>query len=106
MLSVSLYFFCWFYITWKQLATEIGGDHHPVWHALSLFVPIYNLFRIHKHMSVIKNLSIATSFSPGAIVVLTMASGALDWNSITVDDTAIVLVMGFVSTALTTFVVA
>ena len=52
-LTAELYVFYWFYLTSKQLAAETGEDHHPVWHALTLFVPFYNLFRMHAHVRVI-----------------------------------------------------
>ena len=61
VLSFGLYQLYWFYLTWKQLASETDEDHYPVWHALSLFVPIYNLFRVHRHMSVIKELASRSS---------------------------------------------
>ena len=107
VLSFGFYFLWWFYITWKQLASETGDDHRPVWHALSLFVPIYGLFRLHRHMSVIKELSMATSLSPGAVVVVTMVSGALGfYSAIRIDDPTAVLVIDMISLAFTTFVVA
>ena len=40
ILSGGLYIFYWFYLTWKQLESETRDQHYPVWHALTLFVPI------------------------------------------------------------------
>jgi hypothetical protein len=75
----GLYFFYWLYSTWKQLQDETGDVYYPVWHALSLIVPVYGLFRLHKHMRVIQNLNeragIESSLTPGLVVVLI----ALNW---------------------------
>jgi RNA polymerase subunit RPABC4/transcription elongation factor Spt4 len=84
--TYGLYFFYWLYLTWKQLQGETREVHYPVWHALTLFVPIYGLFRLHKHMGIVQALALRagvnTSLTPGLAVVLI----ALTW------------VLGFVST--------
>ena len=49
--------FWWFYITWKQHQPETGDQHYTIWHALTLSVPIYNLFKVHRHVSVINELA-------------------------------------------------
>ena len=56
ILTSGVYALYWLYQTWKQLQAETGDVHYPVWHALTLFVPVYGLFRIHRHMSVIQEL--------------------------------------------------
>lgn len=48
-LSFGLYPIYWFYITWKHCRDYTGDNHYPVWHALTLLVPIYMYFRIHAH---------------------------------------------------------
>ena len=110
IISFGLYLFWWFYITWKQLARETGEEHFPVWHALSLFVPIYGLFRIHKHMSIIKDLAVRagldTSLSPGIVVVLAILSNALDWASFTTTDVGALVTLGVISVVLSTTIVA
>ena len=55
-LSNGLYLFYWFYITWKQYHETTDETVYPVWHALSLIIPIYNLFRIHKPVRTFKTL--------------------------------------------------
>ena len=51
VLSFGTYLFYWFYLTWKQYRDHTGElVVYPVWHALALWVPIYNLFRAHHHM--------------------------------------------------------
>ena len=110
ILSFGLWFFWWYYITWKQLTSEIGGQHYPIWHTLTLFVPVYSLFRAHRHMSVIKDLAlqarVVTSLSPGIVVVLLALSGALDGASLSITDTGTALTMALISVALTTTIIA
>ena len=109
LLSGGLYIFWWFYITWKHLDSESNEDHHPVWHALTLLVPVYNLFRMHHHVSVIKNLAIGagltTSLSTGLIVVLWAVSNTLGWASLRVDDQAALALLGVLGAVLTTTVI-
>ncbi len=57
IVTSGLYVFYWLYLTWKHLQSETGEVHYPVWHALTFLVPIYGLFRIHKHVSVIQDVS-------------------------------------------------
>ena len=110
ILSFGLYLFWWLYMTWKQLASETGEEHFPIWHALSLFVPIYGLFRIHRHMSIIKDLAVRagldTSLSPGIVVVLAVLSGGLDGVSINITDVGALVTLGIISVALSTTIVA
>lgn len=106
ILSFGLYFFYWFYLTWKQLASETNENHYPVWHALTLFVPIYNLFRIYRHMTVIKELAVraglTASLSPGWAVVLVIIISALDNASFRTTDVGVAVVLGVLSTAIAT----
>ena len=80
-LSLGLYFYYWTYLTWKHLQSETEEVHYPVWHALSLLVPIYGLFRIHKHTSVIRDLAaksgIETSLNPDLVFVLMLLNTLL-----------------------------
>lgn len=73
VLSAGLYFFYWFYMTWKHYRDGTGNEAYPVWHTLTLFVPIYGLFRVHAHMRTYKELmteeGMATTISPGSSVV-------------------------------------
>ena len=81
VLSLGLYFYYWVYLTWKHLQPETEQVHYPVWHALSLFVPVYGLFRIHKHVSVIRDLAVKsgveTSLSPDLVFVLMLLNTIL-----------------------------
>ena len=73
ILSGGLYIFYWFYITWKQYRDHTDNEAYPIWHSLTLLVPIYNWFRIHAHMRTYKelmsSLHLATSIRPGISVV-------------------------------------
>ena len=57
IVTSGLYVFYWLYLTWKHLQSETGDVHYPVWHALTFLVPVYGLFRIHKHVAVIQAVS-------------------------------------------------
>ena len=50
VLSAGLYYLHWVYRTWGQLAREAPGHgpYYPVWHALTLLVPVYAQFRMHR----------------------------------------------------------
>ncbi len=106
ILSGGLYIFWWFYVTWKQLATETDEEHYPVWHGLSLGVPIYNLFRMHRHVSVINQLAVgarSTIFlTAGLAVVLWMVSSAVSFSSFRVDEPSALVAIAVLDTALTT----
>ena len=74
VVSLGLYFLYWLFFTWKQLANETQDLHYPVWHALAFLVPVYGLFRIHRHMTVIRDLAVGkgvdTPLEPGLAMVL------------------------------------
>jgi hypothetical protein len=57
VLSAGLYIFYWSYLTWKQLKAETRDDHYPVWHALTIWIPLYNLFQIHSISRLFRNRS-------------------------------------------------
>tara|TARA_B100000315_G_scaffold37613_1_gene32231 strand:+ start:904 stop:1614 length:711 start_codon:yes stop_codon:yes gene_type:complete len=75
-LSYGLYLFYWFYLTWKQYRDHTQTEAYPVWHALTLMVPGYNLFRAHAHMRSFKglmlNAGLASTISAGSGVVLVL----------------------------------
>lgn len=57
ILTFGLYLlFYWFYLTWKQYRDHTGNEAYPVWHTLSLFVPIYGLFRAYAHARTYRDL--------------------------------------------------
>jgi hypothetical protein len=80
--SYGFYLIYWFYVTWKQYRDHTGDEAYPIWHALTLFVPIYNLFRTYAHMRTYRNLmsgeGLGTTISPGWAVAAVMISGAID----------------------------
>jgi len=81
ILSFGLYFYYWFYLTWKHYRDYTGTENYPVWHALTLFVPIYFLFRVHAHVRSFKELMVergmTSSLSPGVVVALVLLSNLL-----------------------------
>ena len=85
IISYGLYLFYWFYLTWKQYRDHTREEAFPVWHTLTLMVPIYGLFRTHAHTRVFKDLmtrqGLMTTIAPGWAVAAVLASSALDWNS-------------------------
>ena len=103
--SLGVYQYWWFYITWKQLAPVTMAGHRPVWHALAMLVPIYNFFRLHKHIAVIKEASGSPTLSPRLVVALTIGSTALVLASLRIDNAAILFVIVLTGLAVTTFIV-
>ncbi|MDP6550352.1 MAG: hypothetical protein QF659_09805, partial [Dehalococcoidia bacterium] len=87
VLSNGLYLFYWFYLTWKQYREQTRIEAFPVWHALTLMVPGYNLFRIHSHMRSLKQLmldsDLASTISAGwavALVLILIALGVMSYQ--------------------------
>ncbi len=48
--SGGLYFFYWFYLTWKQYRDHTNEEVYPFWHTMTQSVPVYGLFRVHARM--------------------------------------------------------
>ncbi len=79
VLSFGLYLLYWMFLTWRQyrdcVAQPQSSDEqpeavqYPFWHALTLLVPIYGLYRTHAHMSAFRDLmraqNLPTTISPG-----------------------------------------
>ena len=65
VLSFGLYLLYWMYLTWKQYRDSAARPQpaneqtesiqYPVWHALSMLVPLYGLYRTHAHMSAFRD---------------------------------------------------
>ena len=81
VLSYGLYLLYWFYLTWKQYRDHTGTDAYPVWHALTLFVPIYGLFRTHAHARTYRSLlwdaGLSSSIRPGWSWLAVLVAGFL-----------------------------
>ena len=56
VLTWGLYLYYWFYLTWKQYRDHTGDEAYPVWHVLTLYVPIYGLFRTYAHARTYRDL--------------------------------------------------
>jgi len=86
VLSYGLYLFYWFYLTWKQYRDRTGHEAYPVWHALSVAVPIYGLFRTHFHMRSFKELMVndhvSSTIGIGWVVALVLVSLVLNSASV------------------------
>ena len=109
-LSTGLYFFYWFYITWKHLSTEIEGKNYPFWHAMTLNVPVYGMFRLHAHVRIINELavrqSITTTLAPGLAVVLLVLATTLNFASIGITNRLAIIVVTLISATLVTVLMA
>ena len=55
-LSAGLYVFYWMYLTWRHYRDHTGETAYPIFHALSLMLPVYQFFRLHAHMRVYQEL--------------------------------------------------
>ena len=98
LISLGWYLLYWFYITWKQLADETDERHYPLWHALGLLVPVYNLFVVAQHMNRIKRLAahagLSPALSPGLAVGLWLVIGALGLSSVWSNNVGMILILG------------
>jgi hypothetical protein len=56
VLTTGLYLFYWMYLTWRHYRDHTDAVAYPLWHALTLVVPVYQLFRMHAHMRVFQDL--------------------------------------------------
>ncbi len=79
VVTSGVYILYWLYLTWKQLQGETRDVHYPVLHALTFLIPVYGLFRLHKHVAVIQTIALRAgvdvSITPGLAVTMV----ALDW---------------------------
>lgn len=98
ILSSGVYLFWWFYITWKQYRDHSGEVAYPIWHSLTLLVPIYHWFRVYAHVRIYRDLMterrLANSISPPTVVAIFIALDVL------VSITFVDVVFGEISRAL------
>ena len=92
VLSSGLYLFYWFYLTWKQYRDYTGAEAYPIWHALTLLVPVYNLFRVYAHARTFREMmtsaGLFSTISPGWAV-------ALVWIVFSLNHVTLTLAGGF-----------
>ena len=77
ILSAGLYIFYWMYVTWRQYRDHTGEIAYPLFHALTLLVPIYQFFRLHAHIRVYQELmdgyGIPCTLNPLRVALLYLA---------------------------------
>jgi hypothetical protein len=85
LFSFGLYFPVWLGQTWSELKRIVRDQgKSPVWHALTLFVPIYNLFRLHAHFRTINEQSVLRALPrrmPAGIAVAGLFVVGLLWRA-------------------------
>ena len=86
VLSYGLYLLYWFYLTWKQYRDYTGDTVYPIWHALTLFVPIYGLFRTHAHawtfIDLMHDAGVPSTIKAWLVVLLMIIANILSWISV------------------------
>jgi hypothetical protein len=82
-LTTGFYLFYWMYITWRHYRDYTEEQVFPVWHALSMLVPIYQFFRLHAHVRVYQELmaqrGVPSTLHPMRTVGLYSATVVLLW---------------------------
>ena len=75
--SFGLYLFYWLYKTWQHYRDHTGAAVYPVWHGLTLFLPIYSSFRAHAHFRAFGELAsragLDLRFNPGLAFSVVLA---------------------------------
>ena len=75
-LTAGLYGLAWLGLTWSEMKHQIRDPKmFPLWHALSLMVPVYGLFRLHAQYRIINELIPRRNEAP-AVNVIGMISAA------------------------------
>ena len=74
LVTAGVYTPIWMGLTWAEMKSEIPDDRmQPVWHGLTVFVPVYSYFRIHAHYRTINELlaraGAAETVNPGGAVL-------------------------------------
>ena len=92
VLSAGMYLFYWMYITWRHYRDHTGETAYPVFHALSLMVPVYQLFRMHAHMRAFQELmetrGVPSTLSPLRAVLIYLGVILLGMVSIMIPSEA------------------
>ena len=79
VVTLGLYPIIWMGLTWSEMKRELGdGSMYPMWHALSMLVPVYSWFRLHNHYETINVLTYkvgwAQKVNAGAVVRTVMVT--------------------------------
>lgn len=117
LLCNGLYSLYWLYLTWKQYAAHTGAKAYPVWHALTLLVPVYGLFRLHAHARAYRDLmlqeGVRCTISPGRTVLAAVGMYALGGTALVVgarpllpENIAAVFALGLLSLGLMAWLIA
>jgi len=82
-LTFGLYAIVWLGLTWAEMKRDLRNPRmRPVWHALSMFAPIYSLFRFWAHFSTLHGMRSRFfshgGFHPGAALALYFIASALE----------------------------
>lgn len=81
VLSTGLYLFYWMYLTWRHYREHSGENAYPVCHALTLLAPVYQVFRLHAHFRVYRELmdewGVPSTLNPALAAALLVAVIAL-----------------------------
>jgi len=82
VLTSGAYLLYWSYLTWKQFRDHTNAMVYPVWHALSLLVPIYGWFRFYAHMRSFNELMVRkglpNAIQAGGTLLLFVIVGVID----------------------------
>ena len=80
-LSTGLYLFYWMYLTWRHYRDYSGENAYPICHALTLLAPVYQVFRLHAHFRVYRELmdewGVPSTLNPALAAALLVAAIAL-----------------------------
>ena len=81
VLSTGLYLFYWMYLTWRHYREHSGENAYPICHALTLLAPVYQIFRLHAHFRVYRELmdewGVPSTLNPALAAALLVAAIAL-----------------------------
>ncbi len=99
ILSFGFYTLYWFYKTWRHYKEHTGARAYPVWHGLSLLVPVYGAFRAHAHMRSFAErataLGVPTRLSPDYALGVVL-SGTFGVPMLLLIKPGIALIAGFI----------
>jgi hypothetical protein len=108
VISGGLYFFWWMYRSWDLLQEETGEQHFPIWHSLTQLVPMYGLYKILDHVSIIQllrsHVGTPTALNPSTVVTIQAVIWLLVFMSFGVSP-GVSLILIMIGTAMATVIV-